>query len=314
LASDPSLRRSTWIVDPCAERRAQVSRKYGFASDKQLDSATDLSSTVNIAINATPSHLHVATTLPLIERGINVIVEKPLAEFANDAIRLIDAAAGKCLLSVNQCRRLLPSYSLVGEMIRNGEIGQVQRIKWSEGRKFDWPTQSGFYFRRPWRSKRARGALLDIGVHVLDQICWWLQETPRPVGVTMDGYGGPEAFVSALLETKSAKIDVAISFHSKLSNAYLVEGSRGALRGSISDHSRIEVRSNGSKWRAVVARGETEWPSIASRLIGNFVAAVNGGERLLIPPTDVIPALVAIDSLYDRAKEIWPECYWEWIE
>jgi predicted dehydrogenase len=38
----------------------------------------------------------------------------------------------------------------VRDLIRRGEIGDVRRISWFEGHKFDWPTQSGFYFRRPW--------------------------------------------------------------------------------------------------------------------------------------------------------------------
>jgi predicted dehydrogenase len=271
LAAEPRLRAATWIVDPSAERRAEMCRKFGIPSNQQLASAEDLDPSVHIAVNATPSHMHVATTLPLIERGINVIVEKPLAEFSDQALGLVEAAAGRCLLSVNQYRRLVPSYAMVRELLRSGEIGEVRSVKWSEGRKFDWPTHSGFYFRRPWGTHRPRGALLDIGVHVLDQICWWLEDAPYPVTVAMDGYGGPEACVSARLKTRTATIELAISFHSKLSNTFVVEGSNGAIRGSTVDYERVERRSKGGDRREVaIARSPSNslmWSSVILRTL-----------------------------------------------
>lgn len=312
LASDAVLRAATWIVDPSRDRRDSVVRKFGFAGNQQFADAAELPQSVHLAINATPSHLHVSTTMPLIERGINVIVEKPFAEFSDQALSLVDAAKGRCLLSVNQYRRLVPSYALVRNIIRNGEIGEVRRISWFEGHKFDWPTQSGFYFRRPWGSGRPRGALLDIGVHVLDQICWWLQETPKPLSILTDGYGGPEAFVSAKMASKDIEIELAISFHSKLSNTYLVEGTKGSLKGSTLDYSKIAKQSSNGFWRDIRTPGETGWPAIAKRLVKNVADTIAGRDQLLVPAADVIPALIAIDSLYNMATELWPDSYREW--
>lgn len=312
LASDAALRAATWIVDPSKDRRKHAIAKFGFADDQQFTEAAEIPQSVGLAINATPSHLHVATTMPLIERGINVIVEKPFAEFSDQALSLIDAARGRCLLSVNQYRRLVPSYALIRDIIRNGDIGEIRRISWLEGHKFDWPTESGFYFRRPWGSGRPRGALLDIGVHVLDQICWWLQDTPTPLSISTDGYGGPEAFVSAKMASKNIEIELAISFHSKLSNTYLVEGTKGSLKGSTLDYSKIAKQSSNGVWRNISTPGETGWPAMAKRLVTNVADAIAGRDQLLVPAADVIPALIAIDSLYNMATELWPDCYKEW--
>ncbi|MEH2477873.1 putative dehydrogenase [Nitrobacteraceae bacterium AZCC 2146] len=312
LAGDKELRSGTWIVDPSEKRRKAVIEKFGFSQKRQFGDAGDLPPSVGLAINATPSHLHVATTMPLINRGINVIVEKPFAEFSDHALSMVKAADGKCILSVNQYRRLAPSYALVCEMIQRGDIGEVKRITWREGHKFDWPTETGFYFRRPWESNKPRGALLDIGVHILDQICWWLQDTPKPVAISTDGYGGPEAFANATMTSRNATVEIAISFHSTLANAYMVEGTKGCIRGSTTDHSRIEVRSKKQGWRTITAPGETSWPGMAKRLVTNVSNAVQGREKLLVPASDVVPALVAIDSLYAMATEVWPTCYKEW--
>ena len=54
----------------------------------------------------------------------------------------------------------------------------------------------------PWKTGRPRGVLLDIGVHVLDVVCWWLGEAPRVLSASMDGYGGPECFARAGLAVR----------------------------------------------------------------------------------------------------------------
>src|SRR5579864_933799 len=91
-------------------------------------------------INATPSHLHHATTRALLERGLGVLVEKPLAETAADAQELVELAARRQLpLMVNNLRRLYPSFGRIGEHLRNGDLGSLRALHWREGNRFEWP-------------------------------------------------------------------------------------------------------------------------------------------------------------------------------
>ena len=60
--------------------------------------------------------------------------------------------------------------------------------------------------------------LLDFGSHVIDVICWWLGAKPDVVQAETDGFGGPEAFVSAALVSGDTKIDVKLSYLTKLRN------------------------------------------------------------------------------------------------
>jgi predicted dehydrogenase len=312
LAADPETRERVWLVEPSGERREKAAAAFGFRRDQLVAGIDALPSGVRAAVNATPSHLHVETTLPLIERGVGVIVEKPLTETAEDARRLVAAAKGHSILTANQYRRFCPSYALAREIIRSGEIGQVEKITWAEGQKFEWPTQSGFYFRRPWKNGRPRGVLLDIGVHVLDVVCWWLDEEPHAVSATMDGHGGPECFVRAELAFGDIALDLSASFHSKLANGFVVEGSRGALRGSVTDFSTIEVRQGDGAWRARRGPGKAEWTDFATRLLGNFAAAVEGREKPFIEPESLVAPLAAIDAIYAAAESPLPRYYGEW--
>ena len=312
LSADAGAREKVWLVEPSVERREKAAAAFGFRREQLVGDIADLPAKVTAAVNATPSHLHVATTLPLIERGVSVIVEKPLAETADDARQLVDAASGRSVLTANQYRRFCPSYRLAREIIAGGEIGNVRRIEWAEGQKFEWPTQSGFYFRRPWTTGRPRGVLLDIGVHVLDVVCWWLGDAPRVVSASMDGFGGPECFTRAELTFGGVEMDLSVSFHSKLANGFVVEGTKGAIRGSVTDFAAIEIRSGSGAWQSRRGPGPAGWTDFADILLRNFAAAVEGREALLVDAASVVRPLEAVDAIYASADSPLPSYYREW--
>ena len=313
LAANPEWLAQTWLVEPNAVRAHALAQKFGFTPAQLVQSLEDLPPSVRFAINATPNHLHLDTTLSLIRRGISVLVEKPFAENAADAVAMLDAARGRCVLSVNQSRRSGPSNMLVRDIIRSGQLGEIRKITWEEGRKFDWPSQSGFNFRRPWNG-RARGVLLDIGIHVIDLMCWWLETAPIALSASMDSYGGPEAGVTARLATDQTIIDLRLSFLAKLRNEFLIEGAEGAIRGSTSDYDALEIRTKRGRWRKQKARGVGDNVKAAARLISNVIAASSGKENLIIDAASTIAPLRIVDDLYARAHEVLPECYWEFIE
>lgn len=311
LSAKPAWRAATWLVEPSPERGRAAAAKFGFPAEQVVPDLSALPGSVRAAVNATPSHLHRATTLALIERGIGVLVEKPFAENAADARAMVQAARGRCPLAVNQFRRLGPSNALAREIIRSGELGEIRSVSWREGHKFDWPTASGFYFRRPWNG-RPRGVLLDIGVHALDLLSWWLGGPIAVGGATTDGAGGPEAVVCADLTTGAAAIELRLSYLGRLENRFVVEGSAGAIRGSTADYDRLERRRGDGPWRAVRARGTTDKVAIAARLIDNLVAAVEGREAPLIPAESALANLDLIDRLYAVAEPALPRCYAGW--
>lgn len=311
LTANKEWQRAVWLVEPDRKRREQAAAKFGFEAAQAVGTIDELPATTTAAINATPSHLHLATTMQLIERKIGTLVEKPFSEVASEARTMIDSAAGRCLLTANHYRRLCPSYALAKKLIADGEIGEIRQIQWAEGQKFEWPTQSGFYFRRPWKTGRPRGAMLDIGVHVMDQICWWLGTKPAVVSSVMDGDGGPECFAETRLQAPGTEIDVKISFHSKLANQFLVKGSKGSLRGSVTDFSMIEV-DRGHGWRALKGEGPAGWTDFAQRIVQNFLAAIEGSEPLIIDPASLLLGLEVIDDIYASAQTSLPACYAEW--
>ena len=313
LAARDDWRARTWLVEPSAGRGRSVAERYGFRPEQVVLELGQLPPRVELAINATPSHLHLATTLAMIERSAGVLIEKPFAENASDAETMIAAAAGRCVLSVNQSRRAGPSNKLVRDLLASGKLGTVRRIDWQEGHKFDWPSRSGFNFRRPWKG-RPRGVLLDIGVHVLDLVCWWLGGEAVVMTSEMDGYGGPEASASARLTVGGVPVDLKLSFLAKLKNQFVIEGTKGSIRGSTADYDRIELKMGDGAWKTLKARGAGDILGSTTRIVENVLAAAHGREPLLIDAASTLAPMRAIDEMYARARDVLPKCYSEFVE
>ncbi len=123
----------------------------------------------------TPDHTHCPQVLKVLEAGLHVLCEKPLAFSVEEARLMADAAAksGKVNM-VNLSYRKSAALHAAADMLRRGELGRVFH---AEARYLqNWLLASD---QGDWRSERkwlwrlssahgSKGALGDIGVHILD--------------------------------------------------------------------------------------------------------------------------------------------------
>ncbi|MFM7034128.1 MAG: Gfo/Idh/MocA family protein [Planctomycetia bacterium] len=77
------------VVDPSLESRTRVAEAHGCRS---FESPRDLVGAVDAAVVAAPTGLHAAVSLPLLEAGIDLLVEKPIAATVEDARAIVIAA------------------------------------------------------------------------------------------------------------------------------------------------------------------------------------------------------------------------------
>jgi predicted dehydrogenase len=102
------------LVDANPERAGELARELGvpLVSDwRQLPQPLDA---VSIAV---PTQLHAQVAVPLLERGIACLVEKPIAAHAEEARAILAAAQrGKALLSVGHVERFQPGLVRVREL------------------------------------------------------------------------------------------------------------------------------------------------------------------------------------------------------
>jgi predicted dehydrogenase len=144
---------------------------------------------IDAALVALPHHLHAEVTVELLEHGIHVLCEKPMALRYSQCENML-RAAGQSILSVSSVRKFYWSSRKVKDIIKNGQLGELHSVNWEEGSPYAWPTASGFYFD----AKQAGGGVtMDTGYYILDMLLWWLGQYPREIDYMDDNFGGVEA-------------------------------------------------------------------------------------------------------------------------
>lgn len=130
-----------------------------------------------VSIN-TPNYLHAPQTIAALAAGVHVLVEKPMALNAAEAVQMI--AAGKqsgALLMVAHCWRFHEEVRWLKEQVDAGRIGPVVRTK-GYGVHVNWGPTGWFTQKR----FAGGGALADMGIHAIDTVRF-LMGDPQPVSV-----------------------------------------------------------------------------------------------------------------------------------
>jgi predicted dehydrogenase len=97
-----------------------------------------LPSQVDAVTIAVPTESHASVALPLLERGVPVLVEKPLARSVEEADQLIAAAArGGATLAVGHTERFNPAVQAARPLLRHPRFIEVHRLGTFSERSLD---------------------------------------------------------------------------------------------------------------------------------------------------------------------------------
>lgn len=121
---------------------------------------------------------HAECSIKLLNAGINVLCEKPMAMNTEQAQNMVDAAkANNKLLMMGFCMRFSTEAAIARDFIDKGYLGDIYFTKSQYVRRHGNP---GGWFSDKERS--GGGPIIDIGVHVLD-LARYLMGNPKPVSV-----------------------------------------------------------------------------------------------------------------------------------
>ena len=151
-----------------------ISKLYTDPDDLIADSSIDI---VDVC---TPNRYHAPLTIAALEGGKHVMCEKPLAPTPEEVRRMISArnASGKMLMTAQSVRFDGKTMAMKSE-IERGALGDVYHARGWYLRRSGVPTAPGFYERQ----HSGGGPTIDIGVHMLDQILWFM-DNPQPITVS----------------------------------------------------------------------------------------------------------------------------------
>jgi predicted dehydrogenase len=157
-----------FVVTSSPVRRRQVSEEHPEA--QVISRAEELWSSTHpdLVVVASPNSSHVELASAAIDRGIAVVVDKPLANTAHEGESLVSrASSAGVMLTVFQNRRWDTDQLTLRRLIDEGNLGQVARY---ESRFERWrPDAETTNWRDSESSERGGGVLLDLGSHLVDQ-------------------------------------------------------------------------------------------------------------------------------------------------
>jgi predicted dehydrogenase len=115
------------IVDTNAERAVRVAAEFGTVVLPDLDSlATEGVTAVSLAV---PTKMHASVGCHLLEAGIDVLVEKPMAASLEEADRLIVASArAKRILQIGHVERFNPAVVAAQKIVQRPMFFEVHRL------------------------------------------------------------------------------------------------------------------------------------------------------------------------------------------
>ncbi len=145
-------------------------------------------SALDAVIIATPHFDHPDMTLAAFERGLHVLVEKPIAVHVNEAQRMIDGyrAARRrqtgLVFAAMFMQRTWGQWTAIKALIDAGELGRLQRCSWIIT---DWFRAQSYYDSGDWRATwqgEGGGVLMNQCPHNVDLFQWFVGMPARVRG------------------------------------------------------------------------------------------------------------------------------------
>ncbi len=156
--------------------------KTDYASHKEM--LDDKSLKLDAVSICTYNRQHAIPAIYALEKGVNVLLEKPFTVTLEEAVEVVKAEkkSGK-ILSIGFQPRMDENMKMIKRIVESGELGQVYYIQTGGGRRRGIPTPYGTTFIED--KTAGLGALGDIGCYSLDMV---LNAIGYPKPLTVSGY------------------------------------------------------------------------------------------------------------------------------
>ena len=273
---------------------------------------------VDGVILATPTLMHVAGAMECVDRGIPVLIEKPLAAEAEDARPLINKAKAKGVpILVGHHRRHNPIIQKAAELIKGGAIGDVRSAQVT-----CWFYKPDDYFEiAPWRKKAGAGPISVNLVHDVDLMRYFMGEVvtvQAQMAPSRRGYENEDVAAAVLRFQSGAICTISVSdsvvspwsweltsreypiYPAMNESCYLIGGSEGAL--SIPDMRIWQHEGGTSWWNPMVATTvTTDNSDPLINQIAHFGDVIRGECEPLIDGAEGLKTLEIIEAIQQAA-------------
>lgn len=287
------------VVDPSEDRGRAVASRIGARYSNDLQRVLGM---IDAAIVAVPTAIHFDVVTELLEAGVHVMVEKPIAATPEQGQKMVEAARGASrLLMVGHVERFNPAILQLDEVINEPIHVAAQRIS-------------------PFAPHIDEGVTLDLMIHDLDLVSSLVRAPVRRVQAFSRDVHGIEDLAVALLEFEggaTATLTASRLGQEKIRDLSITQPHDyikvDLIRQSVSIHrvGRIDVADTGGGYRQ---SGIVEVPFLRHRgeplllELEHFVSCVVEGHVPRVSGEDGVAALELVARVKQAAagtQETW---------
>ena len=268
---------------------------------------------------------HAAPAIYALEKGVHVLLEKPLCVTTEEAVEVMRAEkkSGK-ILSIGFQPRLDENMQMIKKIVESGVLGKIYYIQTGGGRRRGIPNSTFIE-----KSTGGIGAMGDIGCYSLDCV---LNAIGYPKPLTVTGYTSNffgtstkyqsekdaarfnvDDFAAAFVRLEGGIIldfRIAWAMHLDTPGDSIIMGTEGSLRipstdcwnGTVGGEMTIYHDVAGAQTQTKIPIIESKGPGLFDRKIRSFLDAVKNGTPAPVPTSQIIYNQAIIDHIVKSAE------------
>lgn len=251
---------------------------------------------VDAVVISTPNALHAPQALAAVAAGKHVLVEKPFTVDVASADAVLSAAAAKGVVVMTAHNaRFTPAIAAARHAVRQGDVGAVTAVRavFCHGGPLAWAPEATWFFDR---ELAGGGALLDLGVHLVDAIRFVLDDDFSSVAATLaGGTDGVEEDGLLLFDTRKGVVG---SLHA----GWRAPATDFGLT-VVGDAGRLLVTGAGAALESPAGERALELEGFTDTVQSTFVSAVASGRALPPDGYDGRAAVAVVEAAYASARD-----------
>ena len=297
-------------ADVSAEARALFTTEFDApAYETHREMLAEHLDELDAATIITPHALHYDQAKACLERGLHVLVEKPMVTDVGHAIELCEIAEQNDLvLQVGYQRHFHPAFREIRRILKSGRIGEIHMVSCHLGQDWIRPHQNN------WRMNpdlSGGGQLYDTGSHLLDALLWTTGARPTSV-VSQIEFRKPRIDINSALsiqleaDGESILASVGVTGNGVSLDpweGFYYWGTRGRLTYA---EDTITVAEKDAMTYATEITTGVDFRTLTARKTRNFVDAIEGRAASKVPGEYGLTVTALTEAAYMAADSIEP--------
>lgn len=287
------------VVDVRAAAAEELARRLECRAFENWETA-QAAVAFDAAIVCTPPQTHGSVSIGLLEHGVHVLCEKPLAIDTATASRMFEAAKRSgTVLTMASKFRYTADVAEAKRLLGAGAIGDILQ--------FENTFASPVDMSQRWNSNPSvsgGGVLIDNGTHSVDIVRYLLGPICDVQAVALPRLQPLDVEDAAVLFARTeagigAKIDLSWSLAKEEPCYVRVYGTEGTL---LVGWKEAKYRRTGQAEWTSFGNGYNKVQAFAAQL-ENFTSALRGREPLRVTPRDAMASVEVIEAAYDSLED-----------